>query len=170
MLYVTHSPAEALALGTRLLRWEGGQVVEEGAPLDLLSKRIPGERFENVWQARILHVSSEEMEIRLEHGPNLIVVPRALPVGSLLTVRLRADEIVLARGEITGLSVRNIVEGEVREVWSHDREAQVVVRAGGVDFVAGLTRRAVESLALSKGVGVSLVIKAKSIQVSENSC
>ena len=37
MLYVTHSPAEAIALGSRLFLLEHGRIVAEGPPLDVLS-------------------------------------------------------------------------------------------------------------------------------------
>ena len=36
MLYVTHSPAEAIALGSRLFLLEHGRIVAEGPPLDVL--------------------------------------------------------------------------------------------------------------------------------------
>ena len=36
MLYVTHSPAEAIALGSRLFLLEEGRIVAEGPPLDVL--------------------------------------------------------------------------------------------------------------------------------------
>ena len=60
MLYVTHSPAEALALGSRLFLLEAGRIVAEGPPLDVLSKsgaragRLdPWEGVRNVFPARI---------------------------------------------------------------------------------------------------------------------
>ena len=37
MLYVTHSPAEAIALGSRLFLLEEGRIVAEGPPLDVLA-------------------------------------------------------------------------------------------------------------------------------------
>ena len=37
MLYVTHSPAEAIALGSRLFLLDGGRIVAEGPPLEVLS-------------------------------------------------------------------------------------------------------------------------------------
>ena len=50
MLYVTHSPAEALALGSRLFLLEAGRIVAEGSPLEALStneQRSPGS---NTWE------------------------------------------------------------------------------------------------------------------------
>ena len=38
VLYVTHSPAEAVALGTRLFLIDRGRVVDQGAPLDVLAR------------------------------------------------------------------------------------------------------------------------------------
>jgi len=38
MLYVTHSPAEAVALGSRLLLMRDGAIVDDGFPLDVLAK------------------------------------------------------------------------------------------------------------------------------------
>ena len=53
MLYVTHSPAEAIALGSRLFLLEEGRIVAEGPPLDVLSAArqhfarpgLPGKAF-----------------------------------------------------------------------------------------------------------------------------
>jgi len=50
MLYVTHSPAEAIALGSRLFLLEAGRIVAEGPPLDVLSRQngpIPLEGVRN---------------------------------------------------------------------------------------------------------------------------
>ena len=38
MLYVTHSPAEAVTLGTRLFLLERGRILAEGPPLDVLAQ------------------------------------------------------------------------------------------------------------------------------------
>ena len=42
VLYVTHSPPEAIALGSRLFRLEHGTIVDQGAPLDVLTRSRPG--------------------------------------------------------------------------------------------------------------------------------
>ena len=40
VLYVTHSPAEAIALGSRLFLLAAGRLVDEGPPLDVLARSV----------------------------------------------------------------------------------------------------------------------------------
>ena len=59
MLYVTHSPAEAIALGSRLFLLEQGRIVAQGPPLEVLGTaradrpdRSHWEGIRNVFPAR----------------------------------------------------------------------------------------------------------------------
>ena len=169
VLYVTHSPAEAIALGSRLFLLERGSIVEEGPPLDLLTGGRAGgvARFEgvrNVLQAAVESHTPGDGATRLSlvDGPPLIVPFNGLPSGTRMAVEVRADDILLARGPVEGLSARNILAGSVERVVAHGPEAEVVVRTGGVTWIVSVVAPAVESMELRPGAGVHMIIKARS--------
>jgi molybdate transport system ATP-binding protein len=174
VLYVTHSASEAIALGSRLFLLEQGRVVAQGPPLDVLSaagRRAAGsisfEGVRNVFSARVDgHVPEQSASrLRLDEGPELIVPFLDRPPDSRLLVAVRADDILLARGPIGGLSARNQIPGMVERIVPHGPEAEAVVRTGGLTWIVSLVEPAVEQLGLVPDVPVHLIIKARSCHV-----
>jgi len=170
MLYVTHSPAEAIALGSRLFRLSGGRVVDEGPPLDVLA-RASGVAFSGVQNRFVATVERQaegggETALRIDGGPALLVPALGRPVGSSVVVRVRADDILLARGPVGGLSARNILEATVDRVIPHGREAEVVVRTGGASWIVSVVAPALDALGLNAGSPVTMIFKARSCHVA----
>ena len=174
VLYVTHSPAEAVALGHRLFLLETGRIIAEGVPLDVLAGRsgpLPLDGVRNVFPAGVeSHATDGGATIlRLRDGPALIVPYLAnVPPGASLSVAIRADEILLARGPIAGLSARNVIAGTVERVLAHGAEAEVVVRTGGIAWISSVVAPAVTALELAPGTEVYLVIKARSCHTTSS--
>src|SRR5262249_49776802 len=104
VLYVTHSPAEAIALGHRLFLLSGGRIVDQGTPLDVLAASRPGpparlSGLRNVFPARVEGHTPDggETRLQLRDGPLLIVpIQRDHSPGSVLSVAVRTDDILLA--------------------------------------------------------------------------
>jgi len=170
VLYVTHSPSEAVALGARLFRLEGGKVIDDGPPLDVLARAsgVPLEGVHNRFDATVEHQteSGGETVLRLNDGPCLIVPILNRAVGTPAVVRVRADDIVLARGPIAGLSARNVLPGTVERVIASGSEAEVLVRTGGICWIVSVVSSALEALGLCRGVIVYMIIKARSCHVA----
>ncbi len=123
VLYVTHSPSEALALGSRLLLLESGRIVAEGPPLDVFSKNgdLHGGAdtwagVRNVFPARVANHDAElaASSLALDGGPTLTVGSLEHPSGERVLVAVRADDILLSREHLSGLSARNQIEGRRR--------------------------------------------------------
>jgi molybdate transport system ATP-binding protein len=172
VLYVTHSPAEAIALGTRLFLLSQGRVADQGAPLDVLTGPASGAvaRLEGVRNVLPAVVEGHapgggETLLRLVDGPLLVVPYNGRVPGSRLTVEVRADDVLLARGPVEGLSARNVIEGSVERVAGHGPEAEVVVRSGGVSWIVSVVAPAVEALELRPGQRVHMIIKARSCHI-----
>jgi len=170
LLYVTHQPAEAIALGDRLFLLSGGRIADVGAPLDVLAAhamRLDGVR--NVFLATVEAHAPEggETRVRIEGGPALIVPYNGRPEGSALSLAVRADEILLARGPVGVLSARNVLNGTVERVVAHGAEAEVLVRTGGAAWIVSVVGSAVGALGLSPGAEATLVVKARSFRVLE---
>jgi molybdate transport system ATP-binding protein len=168
-VFVTHSAAEALALGTKIWRLEKGRVVDSGECLDVLA-REPGARLDslrNTFLGVVRGHRDEAMEtlVELAGGP-VVVVPRVGERGATkLWVSISADEIVLARGPHTDLSARNVLVGTVERVVRHGADAEVLVRLGETRWVVSVVSQAVDSLELQEGAAISLVAKARSFRV-----
>jgi molybdate transport system ATP-binding protein len=173
VLYVTHSPPEAIALGSRLFLLSAGRVVDEGAPLDVLARSsgVDLEGVENRFAATVEHRDdgAGESVLRLDGGPSLIVPRLDQPVGSPVSVRVRADDILLARGPIAGLSARNVLAGTVERLVAHGAEAEVLVRTGGAAWIVSVVAPAVAALGLCPGAEVTMIVKARSCHVSADS-
>lgn len=169
VVYVTHSPAEALALGQRLFLLDGGRVVAEGPPIDVLAGAAGrGRGVLDGLRNGFTGVVEAGPSVRLDGGgPSLWVPDPGRPAGTRVVVEVLAEEILLAVGGVEGLrvSARNLIEGVVERVVPHGTDAEVFVRTGGVCWVASVVDRAVESLGLAEGVAVRLVIKARSCRV-----
>ena len=170
VVYVTHSPAEAIASGDRLLLLESGEIVGEGPPLEVLasregaSGRLVGVR--NVFRGILADHEGGSSRVSIVDGPDLIVPRIDRPSGSPVVVSVRADDILLALGEVSGLSARNIVSGVVDRLVPHGGEAEVVVNSGQVRWIVSVVAEAVSALALQPGVPVRMIIKARSCRIA----
>jgi molybdate transport system ATP-binding protein len=174
VLYVTHSPSEAIALCSHLFLLEGGRIVAEGPPLDVLGSHgrleaasISFEGVRNIFPARIAchapqHASSH---LLLDGGPEVVVPYIDRAPGARLLVEIRAEDILLARGPVEGLSARNQIPGVVERIVSRGPEAEAVVRTRGLAWIVSLVAPAVEQLELKPGASVHLIIKARSCHV-----
>ncbi len=172
MLYVTHSPAEAIALGARLFLLDQGRIVDVGDPLNVLSRRsnVASSRMDdvrNVQRGTIARHAADrgETSITIEGGPSLTVPYLDRPVGDPATVVIRADDILLARGPVAGLSARNVLPGIVSRVVPHGGDAEVVLATGAASWIASVVSPAVDALELREGASVHLIIKARSCHV-----
>jgi molybdate transport system ATP-binding protein len=97
----------------------------------------------------------------------LLVAKRGLIAGAMVSVSARADDILLARGAVEGLSARNRIAGIIERIIVHNGEAEVIVRAGETSWIVSVVTGAVTSLGLSEGVEVMMILKARSCHVEE---
>lgn len=171
LLYVTHSPAEAVALGDRLFLLRDGKIEAEGPPLDVLASARGGqsehlEDLRNVVHGTVDRQEPERGETHLRLDGTVLVVPHhpGAP-GDSVTVRVRADDILLAKEAPGGLSARNVLEGTVDRVLPRESDAEVLVRTGETVWIASVVRSAVTALGLEAGARVYLIIKARSCHV-----
>jgi molybdate transport system ATP-binding protein len=174
ILYVTHAPEEAFALGERVVVLEAGRVIADGMPQDVLKAprretiaRIVG--FENVFDATVAAIMESQgtMVCRLDANHLKLEVPlTSARVGARVRVAVRAGDIMIAAERPRGLSARNTFEGRVVEM----RRAGVTVVAmvdSGVTFEVHVTPGAAEELGLAPGRQVWLVLKTYSCSLVE---
>jgi molybdate transport system ATP-binding protein len=174
IVYVTHSPEEAFALGEHVVVVEAGRVIAKGSPQDVL--RAPRQEtiaqivgFENLFDAVVLALDERQgtMLCRLGNDGRELEVPLAhAKIGSQIRIAIRAGDIIIATERPHALSARNAFEGRVVDLKREGITVIVNVDAG-VLFEVHITPKAREELQLEPGKMVWLVIKTYSCNLVE---
>jgi molybdate transport system ATP-binding protein len=167
VLLVTHDREDALAMGDRVLVLDGGSVVSEGVPLEVLGHPSRARVASLVGVENLLHLTVEAVHPReglllCASGQFRLDVPisEARP-GDAVVVGVRANDVILAAQRPEGLSARNILEGTVVSVRTAGAVHEVAVDCG-VLIKSHVTQGAVNALGVSPGRKLWVVIKASS--------
>jgi molybdate transport system ATP-binding protein len=174
ILYVTHSPAEAIMLGDRLFLIENGRISQQGNPIEILSRStspdaVRWDEVRNTFPAIVRPHSAEDEAgfIEIIGGPILHVPRLNLPPGRPVIVDIRASDIILSSGPVAGLSARNVHAGVVDQILTHGSDAEVIVRTGEVRWIVSVVASTVGHLGIEPGASVFLILKARSCKVEE---
>ena len=169
ILYITHDPDEAQLVGEVAIVLDGGRVVAQGPPREVLWSRavLPLSEalgLENVLEARVVESRPGELFVRTSGGLTLsLPAPAAVADDTHLRLGLRAQDILLAADAPGRISARNVIPAVVRACVPATDGVLVRVDAGD-ELVAKLTAGAVRELALGPGTPVHVVIKAQAIR------
>jgi molybdate transport system ATP-binding protein len=176
ILYVTHSREEVFALGERVIVLDGGRIVVQGTPHEVIEAPLQETvaqliGFENIFDAVVEAVSPQRgtMTCRIagDGGPVLLETPLVRGgVGSALRVGIRAGDILLATAPPVGLSARNVIPGRIIALEQRDVIVSARVRHR-IEMVVHLTLAARDSLQLAPGREVWLVIKTHSCHLMQ---
>jgi molybdate transport system ATP-binding protein len=169
IIYVTHAVSEAFALGERVLVLDGGRILAQGTPQEVLNAprqevvaSLAG--FENVFEATVESVSEAQGTMNCSVGGRevMLEVPlAAVQPGEDVGVAIRAGDIMIATSKPIGLSARNTLKGRVMVLRREGVTVIVMVQAG-VIFEVHMTPGACQELMLEAGEEVWLVIKTYS--------
>ncbi len=168
-LLVTHDRVEALALGDRIVVVAGGRVVQTGPvhevfsrPADLAVAEIVG--VETVVPGRVLGSAAAQGLLSVEVGAAKLLVSDPGRVSGEVMVSIRAEEVLLERGQASLASARNHLPGLVSDLHPEGMLVRVTVDCG-FPLAALITRPACEELALGPGQPVTCVVKATSVHL-----
>lgn len=169
IVYVTHAVSEAFALGERVVVLDGGRILAQGTPQEVLNAprheivaSLVG--FENVFEATVQSVSESQGTMNCGVGGSEVIleVPlAAVQPGEGVRVAIRAGDIMIANSKPVGLSARNTLKGRVMSLRREGVTVIVTVQAG-VSFEVHMTPGACQELMLEAGEEVWLVIKTYS--------
>jgi len=169
ILYVTHSREEVVALGERVLVLEGGRIIAQGTPHEVMGAprqetvaQLVG--FENILNVSTVvpHEDRGTMTCRIAGSEVELETPLVrTQTGAGLRVGIRAGDILLATIRPSGLSARNVLPGRVVSLVQRDVIIVATVDCG-VELEVHLTLAARDSLQLAVGREVWLVLKTHS--------
>lgn len=172
ILYVTHNREEVFALGDKALVLDAGHIVAQGLPQEVLGRprsetiaHLAG--FENIFDCTVIACNEDQgtMTCEIAGGHTTLEVPLArVNRGQQVRVGIRAGDILLATSVPSGLSARNVLEGTITSLRHRDVTFIATVNCGP-EFLVHLTPGAQQSLRLSTGGKVWLVVKTYSCHV-----
>ncbi len=151
ILYVTHDRGELVALGDQVIVLERGRIVEQGSPtsVTLAPARAAAQRagFENVFDATVVEHREPEgtMACRVTGTEIVLVAPSApIPVGSEISLGVRAADILVSSSRPTVLSACNVLPGSIRQIERNGSVLDARV-AGGAELRVRMDARTAES-------------------------
>lgn len=169
ILYVSHSVDEIARLADTLVVLKQGRVAAQGplrdvmsdpATVPLLGVREAG----SVIEATVLSHDADGLStLKLRAGK--IVLPAVhAPVGAQLRLRIKAQDVMIARTKPEGISALNILAASVISIHKGTGPgAALTLDIGGQRLLARITGRALEGLNLSAGSSCFAVLKSTTI-------
>jgi molybdate transport system ATP-binding protein len=166
IVYVSHSIDEVARLASTMVLLSEGQVAAVGPVADVMSRldlRPMTGRFEAgvVLEATVQRHDEAYQLTMVALGDQTLSVPHVdAPPGARVRLRIRARDVALATQRPVGISIQNVLRGNIVEIgWEEGPFAEVNVDVGGVRLTARLTRRAADDLGLAQGRPVFALIK-----------
>ena len=169
VLYVSHAVSEIARIAQSVVVLEKGRILQQGPVAQVFSD--PGlaphlglREAGSVLQARLVAQEPDGLS-RLDTAAGPIWLPRIdAPPGTRLSVRIAAEDIVLARDRPQGLSALNILATEVATITlTEGSGALIQLRAGPDMLLARITRRSVTALNLQPGLALYAILKSVAV-------
>ena len=173
IIYVTHNPGEALLLAEQVLLLRHGAVDALGSPLELLGAPELGEAEEGLENLLRGTVTAHDEEggitrVDLANGPPVSVAMTSRHrVGAEVTLAISAEDVLVSRVEVIGLSARNVYPASIAQLVRTGPEITLrcCLREGGGEWLVRITPSASLALELSVGCDVWLAVKSHSVRM-----
>ena len=173
VILVTHDREEALSLGDEVQVIDGGQAIDRGAPVDVLGQ--PGQAsvarlvgVENLFRMKVESRHPRDGTMRLSGIGAQAGFTLEAPLGvgppsgeELVTVGIRASDIILSSVEPVGSSARNRIHGTVSRVEPRPPGYTVEMDCG-VPLLCQVTGASLEEMGIRMGQPLWAVFKASS--------
>ena len=174
ILFITHQLDEIIAVADQAILIDAGTVLKSGSLTDILSTTETYETLGLKSNLSIVDATVEGREtglLKASVGTQTIwVQDEGEKDGSALTLRILASDVALATSAIDQTSIQNILEAEIAEISTATQSVTVKCKiAGGDQYISSqITKRAADTLAITAGQKVYLLIKAVAIKDLRN--
>jgi len=166
MLYVSHSVEEVARLADEIVVLKDGRVVVQGPVFDLLTDvdQIAGiAPLGAVFEATVAG-HRDGLRLLAFDGGSLAVKRLPRELGARLRVRLRAEDIMLAREEPRAISANNVLSCTIAAMRTHGTEADIQLLCGATRIVARITEASRARLSLEPGLSVFAIVKSVTVE------
>jgi molybdate transport system ATP-binding protein len=162
IFYVSHSLDEVARLADRVVLLDKGKVAGVGSVFEVLAGQGAEKPLGAVLEATVGGKDGDLTALIFDGGR--LLVAEAGEKGKKARVRIRADDILIAREAPTAISANNILPAIVLEVTLDGTRAEIAMRCGSARLVARVTASSVRRLELAKGLPVFAVIKSVTVE------
>ncbi|GAC1351697.1 MAG: molybdenum ABC transporter ATP-binding protein [Polyangiales bacterium] len=162
MMYVTHHLGEAIALAAEAIVLKEGRILRHG-PTDtsMTDPPLPEHRLETKFE-NLLRGNVDGPQLSTASG-TVFTVPNEGAKGTAVYA-VKAEDILRSIAPLSGISARNIFEGEVTRVETSRDDAMVSVRVKELSIRAKITAASRRELSITAGAVVWLVIKTQAMR------
>lgn len=168
ILYISHSVAEVIRLADRVALLEQGRLIRLGAPAEVLSdpeaaSHLGARQAGAVLEGRLAEREADGLA-RIDTPAGPLFLQADAPAGSRLTLQIAAEDVILARAPVAGLSALNVLPAVVVGIRPQGAMAMVRLKlAGEGHLLSRVTQRSVVTLGLQAGMPVQAIIKAAAL-------
>lgn len=168
-VFVTHDRTEALALAEEVVVLHEGNIVQQGPVRDVFSRPANLEvagivAVETVQPGRVVGASAGLVTV-VVGARNLVALAPGLPPSTTdVYVCIKAEDVILMKGDPAQSSPRNCLTGHVISLMPEGPMMRINLDCG-FPLAALLTRQACDELSLAQGDRLSALIKAPQIHL-----
>jgi molybdate transport system ATP-binding protein len=166
IVYVSHALEEVVRLAAKVVVLEAGQVKAIGDPGEVFGPAAVQSAESRFARSTVLNVqvggedAAYGLTELLHPSGTIWLAGPAGERGSKVRVMVHATDVTLSAGRPRNLSVRSVLEGQIREIETEGPLAAVEIALnGGGRLFAMATRRAVDDLGLDRGDQVFALVK-----------
>lgn len=166
MIYVTHSLDEVSRLADQVVVVREGRVAAQGSTFDLMSdlefSTLAGQPAYGAVLAASVIEQREDGLTALSFDGGILLMPRIeRPIDARLRVRLRAEDIMLAREAPGAISANNVLPVKVVSLRTGaSPHADIQLLCGTAKFVARITCASAERLGIAPGQSLYAIVKS----------
>ncbi|MGD2034414.1 MAG: molybdenum ABC transporter ATP-binding protein [Bacteroidales bacterium] len=175
MIIVSHDLKDLLMLSQNLVLIDRGQTEPPQSYLELVQKnKFPKvdhlvHNYYNIYNGRVIENNKEkglaiielkenpEIKIQIEHDD------MELPENSGIKLSIRGVDVALSASEVNDISIRNQLEGKVKQLFQHKNHTVCIVNCG-ITIITRITTDSARKLSLAKGKKIWCLFKSLAIE------
>lgn len=173
ILYVSHSVSEVARLANQVVLLDKGQQHQVGTVSDVFSDPLAASAIgpQDLGAIIVAQIAAQHedgvTELASSAGP-LFLSQSEGALGTLLRVRIRAQDVMLSRHKPQDISALNILRGEIAEIQDAPSLGVLVQLKCGEDRVlARITQRSRQAMDLQIGQALYAVLKTVSVATND---